>query len=87
MLHNITETESNLSLDCPPLVLRFSEPAIYLSQRYIPNNVTLKIRPVPAFGWAPVIRINTPASHGTQFNIALENHALRAQPTALSLIC
>ena len=31
------------------------------SQRYIPNNVTLKkqtvciLRPVPAFGWAPVM--------------------------------
>ena len=35
--------------------------SLYLSQRYIPNNVTLKkrtvciLRPVPAFGWAPVI--------------------------------
>ena len=35
------------------------------SQRYIPNNVTLKkrtvciLRPVPAFGWAPVTRSTT----------------------------
>ena len=41
-----------------------NEPAIYLSQRYIPNNVTLKkrtvciLRPVPAFGWAPVIEVD-----------------------------
>ena len=39
----------------------FNEPAIYLSQQYIPNNVTLKkrtvciLRPVPAFSWALVI--------------------------------
>ena len=41
----------NLSLDCPPCLVLFkmadkifNEPAIYLSQRYIPNNVTLKKR-------------------------------------------
>ena len=32
------------------------------------------------------IRTNT-ASHGTQFDSALGNHALRAQPTDKSLIC
>lgn len=33
------------------------------------------------------IRTNTPASNGTQFDIALENHALCAQPRDWSLIC
>ena len=55
----------------------FNEPAIYLRQRYIPNNVTLKkrtvciLRPVPAFGWAPVItRLLVQQSELAQFSLS-----------------
>ena len=63
-LTHLTHKTSVLWGTCCSPKSYFNEPAIYLSQRYIPNNVTLKKRQkpsafydwCPAFGWAPVIR-------------------------------